>query len=917
MDAPARLLGRQRECAVLDALLRDLEVGRSGSLVLRGEAGIGKSALLSYAREQAANYQVASVTGVEAEAELAFGALHQLCGPFRDRFSLLPQPQRRALETAFGLTAGAPPDRFLTGLAVLTLLSEVAEDAPLVCIVDDAQWLDQISAQTLSFVARRLLAERVLMLFATRPTVAQPFVSLPHLEIEGLADRDANRLLSAVASTLFSDRIRANILSEARGNPLAILELPRGPSTIGVTRGEDPTHAERQFTSPVERNFLRRLHALTPQAQRLILVAAAEPAGDVAVLRRAADTIGLDVDTFAAEAEAADLIRVHNIVRFRHPLVRSVAYSSASIADRKEVHRILADVTNRELDPDRWAWHLASAASAPDEQVAHALVEAADRARARGGSAAAAAFLARSARLTPDPVTLGSRAIAAAQAKSEAGAYQEALDLLDLAESAPLGELDRAQADLVRGRLMFASRSASAGLPLLLAAAHRLEEVDPALAKETYRDALYAAFTAGQLPGGEGLEEVSSAIRGMSRPESPSRSDLLLDAVARVYTDGYAAAAPQMLQALSAYRRDGVTMSDLAWLPLASRMAHNFWDFETWTVLSAAMLDLARQHGAVSVLSPALLLRVGNRMYAGDFADARRLVDEAATIGDVTGSSFFAHYCALVVAPWSGREDVTRTAIEAVVSDPMLSAEGKALTATEWAAAVFYSGMGRWEEALAAARRGSAHPKEMGLSFWSAVEVVEAAAKLGRIDEAKQSARLVLELTRAAGGNWALGTAAIVTALISDEEDAAEEHYLTAIDLLGPTGVRTELARAYLLHGEWLIRARRAVDAGGSLRRAYHLFTELGALGYAERARRGLEKVGFSSVAADGGAADRRPVESLTKQESHIARLAADGLTNSEIGAQLYISAHTVDWHLRKVFAKLGIRSRSEIRTFV
>jgi DNA-binding CsgD family transcriptional regulator len=889
-------------------LVADVKGGLSLSVVLCGEAGIGKSSLLSYARDNAPGCRVVRAVGIEAEAELAFGGLHQLCAPFRKQFDRLPDPQRLALETAFGLSVGKPPDRFLVGLAVLSLLANVADERPLVCLVDDAQWLDQISTQTLAFVARRLLAERVLLLFAMRPTGGHPLQRLPHLEVEGLPDHDARILLSAVAPGRFDDRVCDRILAEARGNPLALLELPRGLTAAELVVDLD---AEGQpLASQIEKGFLRRIRELEARTQRLLLVAAAEPVGDVALLRRAATSLGIDFARSAKEAEGSDLVTLRDVVRFRHPLVRSAAYRSASPRERQEVHRALAGSIDHDHDPDRRAWHLASAASVADEEIASGLEQAAARAKARGGVASAAAFLDRAAQLTPDPAIRGSRAVAAAREKSQAGAYGEALELLDGAQLAPLGQRELAQADLVRGQVLFASRSASAGLPLLLSAAQRLETLDPALARETYRDALYAALTAGQLLGGEGLEPVVAAVLRMPAPERPSRSDLLLEGVARAYADGYADGVPLLHRALLAYRTEGVSAADLGWLPLACRMAHDFWDFESWSVLSAALVDLVREAGALSLLPSALLLRLSNRLYAGDLVTAHALANEAATIGEVTGSSFIAHYGALVVVPWGGDETATRAAIDAIINDPMLTAEGKVLTATEWAAAVLYNGLGRWEEALAAARKGAAYPQEMGLSFWSMVERVEAAARLGRLEEATMTARTVVDLAEAAGTDWARGTAALVTAQVSDEA-AAEEYYREALNRLRRAGVDMEIARTHLLYGEWLARVGRTDDAQRMLQLAHGLLARIGATAFVDRARRQLADTGASVTPTS--VAGAKAAETLTPQEAEIGRLAAEGLTNVQIGAQLYLSAHTVEWHLRKVFAKLGVRSRREI----
>jgi DNA-binding CsgD family transcriptional regulator/tetratricopeptide (TPR) repeat protein len=921
-SGPGRLLGRDRELAGLDSLLEGAISARGAALVIRGEPGIGKTALLTYVRDQAQakGCRIVQVDGVEAEAELPYGGLHQLCSPFRGYFDRLPEPQRHALETAFGLRAGSPPSRFLVGLATLSLLAAVAEEHPLVCLVDDLQWIDQISVQTLLFVARRILAEPVLLLFTVRPLPGHPAAGLPLMELDGLGGHDALTLLTSVTAQRFDDRVRDRILAEARGNPLALIELPRG-LTASELAGEGSW--ERAVPGRVEVSYVRRLRALTADTQRLLLLAAAEPVGDLLVLRRAAEASGINFGAAASEAEAADLLTFRNLARFRHPLVRSATYRSAAPSERMRAHQVLADVTDPDHDPDRRAWHLASATSVADEDVAAGLQEAAGRAQARGGVAAAAAFLGRSAELTPDPTARGHRAVAAAHAKCQAGVFADALDLLDAAELTPLDARDRARVDLIRGQIMFASHNASTGLPLLLSAANRLRVVDPALARETYRDALYAAFTAGQLPGGEGLEDVSAAIIGMGQAEHPSRSDLLLEGVARAYTEGYGTAAPLVSRALAAYRAEPVTVSDLGWLPLACRMAHNFWDFETWTLLSTALVDIAREIGAVSVLAPALLLRISNRVYAGDLSAASALVHEAVTIGDVIGSNFFARYSVLVVTPWTGSEAATRAAINAVLTDPALSTEGKALTATEWAAAVLYNGMERWEEAFTAAGRGAAHPKEMGLATWSMVELVEAASRLGRLEEATAAAAAVIEIAEAAGTPWALGTASLMRAQVSGD-DASEEFYQEAIKLLTPTGVDMEVARAHLLYGEWLLRLGRSEEAHVNLRLAHDLLVRMGATGFVERARHSLGNAGVPHIRPPGSSVEwmqgsatetshQGAVESLTPQETRIARLAAEGLTNPEIGTQLYLSSHTVEWHLRKVFAKLGIRSRREI----
>ncbi|GAA5122297.1 LuxR family transcriptional regulator [Alloalcanivorax gelatiniphagus] len=907
LAAPAELLGRRSERATLRALIAGVEVGVGASLVITGEPGIGKTALLDHLRETAANCQLARVAGVEAEVELAFGALHQLCAPFFGHLDRLAAPQRQALETAFGISEGRPPDRFLVGLAVLSLLAYAAEDEPLVCIVDDAQWLDQISAQTFAFVARRLMVERLGLVFAMRDTIdAHPLQGLPQMQLTGLDERDARTLLATVTRGKFDERVRDRIVAEARGNPLAILELPHELTAAEQAGEVGPLTGS--LANHIELEFRRRIDALSPQARRLLLLAAAEPLGDTVLLRRAADDLGIAVEAASAEVQAAGLVRVRTMVRFRHPLVRSAAYRLAAPAERQAVHRALAAATDPHHDPDRRAWHLASAIGASDEDVAAGLEEASTRAKARGGAAAAAAFLDRAAQLTPDPARRGARALAAAQAKSQAGAFDEALHLLDDAQAAPLKEYALAQASLVRGKIMFASRSASASLPLLLSAAKQFEALDPVVARETYRDAMYAAFTAGQLPSGEGMEAVAVAALRMTPPNEPSRNDILLEGVSRLYTDGYAAGAPLIQRALSAYGDDEVLLADLGWLPLACRMAHNVWEFDSWSRLSATLVDMARDVGTLSLVPSALLLRLSNRVYAGDLEAATALATEATTIADVTGSRFIAHYGALVLSPWRGSEVATRQAIDAIRHDPSLRAEGKTLTATEWAAAVLYNGLGRHEEALVAARRGAAYPQEHGLAIWSMVELVEAAVRSGQLGEAETYVEAIADLTRAAGTHWAAGTEASMRAQVS-VGTVAEELFREGIDRLEHTDVGMLTARTRLLYGEWLSRAGRRTEARLSLGLAYEMLTQYGATVFADRAERGLAGTGMAIQTRP----EKTDAAALTAQELQIARLAANGLTNPEIGGQLFISAHTVEWHLRKVFVKLRIRSRRDI----
>ncbi|MEV0821674.1 helix-turn-helix transcriptional regulator [Nonomuraea rubra] len=907
-DAKSRLRGRRAECEALDRLVATVQDGRSSVLVLRGEAGIGKTALLEHARAAAAGCRIARAAGVESEMELAYGGLHQLCAPFLDRLDRLPEPQRDALGTAFGLSAGTPPDRFMVGLAVLSLLADVSEREPLICLVDDAQWLDHVSAQTLAFVARRLLAERIGLVLAVRePCLETELAGLPELAVGRLSDGDARALLDSVIPGRMDDRVRDRIVAEAQGNPLALLELPLGLTPAELAGGFGLPDAG-PLAAQIEQSFMRRYRPLPPETRQLLLVAAAEPLGDVTLLMRAVELLGIESGA-AGPAEAAGLVTIGTRVRFRHPLVRSMTYRAASLEDRQRAHRVLAEATDPEVDPDRRAWHLANATACADEEVAAELERSAERARARGGVAAAAAFLQRAAELTPDPVQRGVRGLAAARAKFRAGGYDAARGLLDAAELSPMDERDHAQADLLRGQITFASTSAGAALPLLLKAARRLEPLDAGLARETYRDALNAAMAAGRLPSGAQAADIAGATLAAPPGPPPRRNDLLLNGVALAATEGYAAGVPLVRQALDDFRADGVSREEgLGWLPFACRMAHNVWDFETWSVLSVRLADLARETGALSVLPSALHMLVANRVLAGELDFAGVLADEAATIGEVTGSRSLAQYSALVLEAWRGREAETRQAREAVLRDPAIQGEGKVDTATQWATAVLCNGLGRYEDAYAAAERSAAHPQELGGTYMrSLIELVESAARSGRRARAAEAAQRIDEMARAAGTDWALGTSALTRAQASGGAEA-EALYQEAIERLGRTEVRTSLARARLLYGEWLRRENRRVDAREHLGLAYEALSQMGAEAFAERARHELQ--------ATGETVRKRTVDepaTLTAQEAHIARLAGEGLTNPEIGAQLFISPHTVEWHLRKVFTKLGIVSRKQI----
>jgi DNA-binding CsgD family transcriptional regulator len=907
-DPGPGLRGRRRECEALDRVLVAARAGQSSVVVLRGEAGVGKTALLEYAGERASGFRVARAAGVEPEMELAFAGLQQLCAPMLDRLEHLPRPQRDALRLAFALTDGPPPDRFLVALAVLSLLSDVAEEQPLVCLLDDVQWLDRASAQALAFVARRLLAESIALVFAVRePSEEQELVGLPELIIEGLRDGDSRALLASVIRAPLDEGVRDRIVAESRGNPLALLELPRALTPAELAGGFARPGA-LPLAGRIEDSFRRRLAAMPRKTQQLLLLAAAEPVGDSVLVWRAAARLGIGAEA-ADAAETAGLCEFGARVRFRHPLVRSAVYRAASPEERRTVHRVLAEATDPDVDPDRRAWHRAQAAPGPDEDVAADLERSAGRAQSRGGLAAAAAFLEQAAALTPGPARRAERALAAAQAKHRAGAPDAALGLLATAQAGRLDELQRARVDLLRGQIAFAVNRGRDAPPLLLAAAKRLEPLDVRLARETYLDALWAAIFVGGMADDGSLPEVARAARGAPPAPQPARAaDLLLDGLALLHTDGYAAATATLRRALSAFRGTDVSREEgLRWLWLAVRAAGDLWDDESWHLLATRQVEFARDAGALTVLPVALNSRIYMHLNAGELAAAASLIEEAEAVTEATGSHL-APYGALLLAVWRGRE-AEATALSAAMMDEVVRrGEGLGLTVLLWATAVLYNSLGRYEDALAAAQRVGQESYEQLFSKWSAVELIEAATRIGVRERVADACERLSETTRASGTDWALGIEARTRALLSDD-DTADRLYREAIDRLSRTRVRVELARAHLLYGEWLRRERRRVEAREQLRTAHGMFVAMGAEGFAERARREL--------AATGETVRKRTVErrdELTPQEAQIARLARDGYTSPEIGAQLFISPRTVEWHLRNVFTKLGISARRELR---
>lgn len=899
-------LNRTSELGVLERLLAQVREGESSVLVIRGEAGIGKSELLRHAARHASGFRVVRVASVEVEMELPFAGIHQLCGPLLDRLDVLPQPQQDALTVALGLASGGVPNRFLVGLAVLGLLSAAGEEQPLLCLVEDSQWLDEASGLILGFIARRVQAESVGIVVTVRePATRHDFDGLPELVLRGLGEQEARVLLTRAAPGRLDERVRDRIVAETRGNPLALLDLPRRMGAAELAGGF-ALPAGADLPRHLEDHYRRRAGELPAETQLLLLLAAAEPIGDAALVWRAARDLGIESSSLAP-AEDAELVEVGARVRFRHPLVRSAVYRAAALAERRAVHRALADATDPETDPDRRAWHRAQAAAGLDEDVAAELERSADRAQARGGAAAAAAFLAHATELTPDPAERGRRALAAAQAKFYAAAPDAALELLAAAELAPLDPLQRARLERLRAEIAFARTRGGEAPSLLLEAARRLDPLDAAMARETYLEALAAAMFAGRLGADPGIRAAAEAARAAPpAPQPPRALDLLLDGLVAHVLDGYAAAVAPLRLALTSFREvDGLPAGDVRWLWLACRLAQALWDDELWYLLATRGLRVVRELGALSVLPIAATYRAALHVHAGDFGAASSLIEEADAITEATETAPL-KYASLMLAAWRGHEAHGLSLIDAARIEATARGEGMGLGVIEWATALLYNGCGRYAEALAAAEQGCLHD-DLGVSAWSLVELIEAGARSGSTGATRAALDRLAERTRASGTDWALGVEAASRALLSDAGEA-DALYREAVERLAHSRGVVHLARARLLYGEWLRRENRRVDAREQLRAAHELFSGIGAEGFADRARHEL--------LATGETVRRRTDDArgaLTPQEAHIARLARDGLSNPEIGAQLFISPRTVQYHLRKVFLKLEITSRNQL----
>jgi DNA-binding CsgD family transcriptional regulator len=900
-----QLLGREREQAALDRLVESARDGLGGALVVHGEPGAGKTALLDDTVQKATTLRIVRTAGVEGEMELPFAAVQQLCAPILGLGERLPRPQRDALDVAFGLSPGPAPNLFLVALAVLGLLSEAARERGLLCLIDDAQWLDRASAQALGFAARRLSAERIAIVFAARE-MGESLRGLPEVHVEPLGHRDARALLESVLPAPLDDQVLERLIAETRGNPLALVELPRGLTSSQLAGGFGVPAATPLHTG-IEESFQRRVAALPREARLLVLIAASDPTGETSLVWRAAQRLGIP-EWAALAAESSGLISFRPRVAFRHPLVRSAVYRAAGPAEKIEAHRAIAEATDPDTDPDRRAWHRAQAALMPDEDVAMDLERSAARAQARAGFAAAAAFLEHSAALTAEPARRAGRALAAALAKHQAGAVDDAVALVESAEVGPLDEFQRAQAEVLRARIAFATNRGSDAPPLLLAAARRLERLDAPLSRETYLDALTAALYTGRLAGAVDTRQVAGAALSAPPAAPPRPVDLLLDGLATLIAQGPAAGTQRLRVALEAFaRRDIESTEALRWRWLAGRAAGFIWEHEAWDLLTAHHIRAAREAGMLVELPLALSTRVGVNLFAGETKAAAELVEEADALARAMGDGIAPRYGSLGLAAYRGHEDEVTRLVRTGTDDFLARGEGLGLTAASWMTALLNNGLGRYDDAFSAAAEATRIPGEIWFSTFALVELIEAACRSGRPERGAEALESLSASTRASATPWALGVEARSRALLA-HGDAAEQLYREAIERLEPTRLRLDLARAHLVYGEWLRREARRIDARNELRAAYELFTDFGMEAFAARSRIELEATGEHVRKRTSATLDQ-----LTAQETEVSRLAAEGNTNREIAAQLFISPSTVEYHLSKAFRKLEVTSRTQL----
>ena len=906
------LVGYHAELAALHDLLDSVRAGISCAVVIRGMPGAGKSAVLQHAVDAASDMQVVRTVAVESEQAMAFAGVHQLLLPLLAGADRLPDPQKRALQVAFGEISGPPADRFLVGLAALTLLSQSAESGPLLCAIDDAQWLDDESANILGFVARRLLADPIALIAAADETAAKARLpELPGIRLGGLSAPDAGELLAATTGQQVDRGVTERLVTETGGNPLALLDAARDLSSDQLA-GKVPLPEPLPIGHRLEVSFARRIRQLSPATRTLLLLAAAGHPGRSERLWRAAAALGIPEST-AVAAEEAGVAVFWPEVRFSHPLVRSAVYATATTALRRQVHQTLAAAGDDDGDADIRAWHLAAAATGPDEEAATEQEAAAERARKRGGYAAAAALLERAARLTAEPGRRAERRLSAAQAQFLAGVVGRADELLAQAIPELSDPLLRAEATRLKGRIQSARGEVSEASATLFTAAQRLQTLAPRAARDALLSALEAAVFAGWATTAPLLQGIARLARDLpptgEPPDSPT--NLLLQGCTVRVADGYVAAVPALRRAVQAFRSDHIDPDQaLQRVELAAIAAVDLLDDAAVEELTGRWIQRARETGALARLAAGLAFRsIFVEGPHGRLAAARAAESEAHELGEVTGNPAVvpptgAH--TLLTLALAGQEQQARETAAAVAREaPQRGALGELAFAMS-SLAVLELGLGNYSAALAALLPAWTDDTPL-VGTRALPDLVEAAVRAGEQPLAAQALGRLDERARAAGTPLALGLLARSGALLAAPEQA-RERFEEALELLRHTGPGLHIARGHLLYGEWLRRQRRRREAREQLRTAHHMFDALHLDAFAERARLELRATGEHARRRQPG----HP-EELTPQEARIATLVSRGQANRDIATQLFISPSTVEYHLHKVFRKLGVTSRTQL----
>jgi DNA-binding CsgD family transcriptional regulator len=905
------LLGREAEKGTLARLVAAAADGISGALVLYGDVGMGKTTLLGFAAEVDPDIRFAKIAGIETENQLPFAGLHRLLLPFLGGLDDLPSNQRNALTAAFGLSDQRPADVFLVGLATLSLLAVYAIPKGLLCVIDDAQWLDPESLQALTFVARRLMADRTAMIFGFRGSsgISTAFAGIPSMEISGLEESAALQLLSLSVPSFLNSQVARRIVAETNGCPLALIELAEELSA-GQWVGADPLLEPVPIGRRLEEHYYRRTSTLPAGARTFLLVAAAEPSGDRFLVRKVAADLGCGPDAESLVIRE-QLLTVEPQVLFRHPLIRSAVYSGADIQDRRAVHLALASAIDRATDPDRRARHLAAITSGPDPELADEFESAAHRARERGGFAAEASLLAQSAEFTEDPRLRSRRFIDSATAALDGGSVEQAGILLARARQRLIDPLILAEAQNIDGRLRIALLQPTAAQHLL-SAARQFLPLDMDRARNSLLEAIVAYFVSQTMAVGTDSRELAEmALTSKRNSSEAGLADLLLESFGMLCGVGYAEAVEVLRRTARWLSAGPVSKEEVAaFYMFGIFLANELLDDRMYASWVERVEMEARESGALLALQYILICAAENQLRTGRFSAAESNFAEVAEITVAIGGPDIYTPLNAVLLAWRGDEQGTRSATTLLIEGANAIGSAGAAIVGYRALSILAMGAGRYREALQAAQE-SISLQTIGWLSEALPIVIEAASRCGEHHIAERALRELTDRAKSTATPWALGVLARCRALLADDMDA-ETLYEEAITNLEQTPLVVELAWTNLIYGEWLRRQNRRMEARTRLRAAHHTFESIGATGFAGRAR--------AELLATGEHIRRRSVETrneLTDQELRIARLASEGATNPEIAGRLFLSASTIDYHLKKVYRKLGITSRRQLHTLL